>query len=65
MKQACNAKTSYNAVLYAAQDCIISDGQNDICSDEQLQQLQPGQRLLVRPKQSKEMAVFKVLVGQQ
>eukprot|EP00878_Enallax_costatus_P028476 GHUV01030760.1.p1 GENE.GHUV01030760.1~~GHUV01030760.1.p1 ORF type:complete len:246 (+),score=76.14 GHUV01030760.1:367-1104(+) len=40
-------------------DCVISDGHNDICNDEQVQQLQAGQRLLVRPNQSKDVAVFK------
>jgi hypothetical protein len=44
---------------------VITDGSTDISCDEQVQQLQPGQRLLVRPEQQgADQPVFKVGITQ-
>lgn len=42
-------------------ELVITDGSTNISCDEQVQQLQPGQRLLVRPaQQGADQPVFKV-----
>lgn len=55
----CHAASCY-ALSSALQELTVSDGHINISSDEQVQQLQPGQRVLVQPQQSQELAVFKV-----
>lgn len=45
------------------QGLVISDGHMDLSSDDQVQQLQAGQRLLVRPAHADDAAVFKVRPG--
>jgi hypothetical protein len=42
------------------QDVLLSDGQQDITCDAHVQQLQPGQRVLVRSAQPSEAVVFQV-----
>lgn len=42
------------------QEVTLSDGQQDITSDAHVQQLVPGQRVLVRSAQAQEGAVFQV-----
>lgn len=44
----------------AVQEIVISDGHRDITSDLHVQQLQPGQRVLVRTAQAQDGAVFQV-----
>jgi hypothetical protein len=47
-------------------ELVITDGSTDISCDEQVQQLQPGQRLLVRPgQQGADQPVFKVRITQR
>jgi hypothetical protein len=42
------------------QEIVISDGHRDITSDTLVQQLQPGQRVLVRAAHATDGAVFQV-----
>jgi hypothetical protein len=42
------------------QDIVISDGQRDITCNEHVQQIVPGQRVLVRSAQVHEGTVFQV-----
>jgi hypothetical protein len=46
---------------YLQGELVITDGSTNISNDEHVQQLQPGQRLLVRPaQQGADQPVFKV-----
>lgn len=44
----------------AVQELVITDGQADIKSDDQVQRLRAGQCVLVRPAQADDGVVFKV-----
>lgn len=47
---------------HALQDIVLTDGQHNITCDAAVQQLQPGQRVLVRSAYAQEAAVFQVSI---